>query len=89
MAEIVEHQRQMGESAHLPNLTLSNYPAWECCFSPLLACSCLPLFSPSFYRIDASTGWCGITMHEEKERAGNNACCSGRRYAPCRVGKAG
>ena len=25
MAEIVEHQRQMGESAHLPNLTLSNY----------------------------------------------------------------
>ena len=28
MAEIVEHQRQMGESAHLPNLTLSNYIGW-------------------------------------------------------------
>ena len=25
MAEIVEHQRQVGKSTHTPNLTLSNY----------------------------------------------------------------
>ena len=44
MAEIVEHQRQVGKSTHTPNLTLSNYERRGMLMDlakPLLIAACL------------------------------------------------